>query len=128
MVDEILHYEKGITLTGKKTINEDSIYFQGHFPGQPIFPGVMLIEVMFQAGGLLVRLDRKGLSVDADKGEGRAIKVEDITFKKEVRPNDVLTVKVDFIKTTLNFSSFKGIIKNQNGEIVAKGTVVILVN
>lgn len=128
MVDEIVNFEGGEYLEGKKTIEPDSIYMQGHFPGQPIFPGVMLIEMMFQACGLYVRMERERTGQQNSQGAGgRAIKIEKAVFKKEALPNDVLSVKVSFKNTIMNFSTFDAKVVNQNEELIATGRVVVFV-
>ena len=123
LIDEIIDHKQGKSLTVRKRIEADSIHFQGHFPENPIFPGVMQIEMMFQAAGIMVRLEQD----ENTTKQGRAIKVEEAVFKKEVLPNDELTIKVEPVSSVKGFHKYKAVIKNQQDNLVAKGVVVVLV-
>ena len=56
LVDRVLAYEAGKTLTAIKNVTINEPYFQGHFPGYPVMPGVLIIEALAQASGVLVHL------------------------------------------------------------------------
>jgi 3-hydroxyacyl-[acyl-carrier-protein] dehydratase len=99
LVDKILELdkEKGI-IVGTKNLTINEAFFQGHFPGAPLMPGVLILEAMAQTGGILVHL----------KGhEGKVavlLGVKEAKFRKPVKPGDVLTLKA----TVLHLSSKGG--------------------
>ena len=117
LIDRVLELdlEKGTVLAQKNvTINED--FFQGHFPEVPIMPGVLILEALAQAGGILVHL--KG-------GEGKTailLSVNQAKFRHPVKPGDVLILKGE----GLHFSSKGGRIKAQalvNEKIAAEAEI-----
>ena len=61
MVDRILDFEKGKTITGLKNVSMGEPFFQGHFPGEPVMPGVLILEGMAQVGVLLAYLSHRRL-------------------------------------------------------------------
>ncbi len=90
-VDEIV--EKGpCHIHARKYVKEEEYYFKGHFPGNPIMPGVLLQEAAFQSGSLLLG--------DA-KGEGKTgvvSRVSDVKYRSLVRPGDVLDIKCELVE------------------------------
>lgn len=108
-VDKITALEEkkistSLTLTG----NED--FFKGHFPGNPIMPGVLLQEALFQSGAALMA----GM---ANSGLGVVTRVQNAKFKNMVRPGDTLEMEVELIDSISNASYMKGSTK-VNGKIV----------
>ncbi len=89
MVDRVLDYKEKEWIKAIKnvTINED--FFQGHFPGEPIMPGVLMIEALAQTGGLLCFLDEE------NKGKlAFFMTIDNAKFRKPVRPGDQLLFEV----------------------------------
>ena len=94
LIDKIQINEPGISLTAMKNTTINEPYFQGHFPGQPIMPGVLSLEMMAQAGSFLM-LNQ----VDDPLTKNMFFTtVEKAKFKKPIIPGDQLTVNVDLIK------------------------------
>ena len=87
LVDEVEEMEVGKSIVAKKYVTEDEYYFQGHFPGRPIMPGVLIVESLAQAGGITV------LSLPENKGK-LAVFASIKKFKRQVVPGDILTLKV----------------------------------
>ena len=100
------------------TINEP--YFQGHFPGQPIMPGVLIIEALAQAGGVLTQLS---LGRDAQSKLFYLVKVDNVRFMKQVVPGDVLELHVQVKRMIRNMAVYYGEAK-VDGEIVAHAEVL----
>jgi 3-hydroxyacyl-[acyl-carrier-protein] dehydratase len=89
LVDRILELEPGVHVVGEKTVRADEWYLQGHFPGRPIMPGVLMVEALAQAGavGVLSHPDYAGRFV-VFAG------LDDVRFRRIVEPGDVLTLEV----------------------------------
>lgn len=102
-VDKIIEKsEKKIKTELKLTGDED--YFKGHFPKDPIMPGVLLQEAIFQSGAAL-------MSTLGAKGTGVITRVQNAKFKSIVRPGDLLEMEVVLIESLLNAHYMKGTIK-----------------
>jgi len=87
MVDKIISIEDNV-IVGTKNVSVNEPFFQGHFPDEPIMPGVMLIEAMAQCGGLLV------LSQREEKYSTYFIRVDNVKFRQKVVPGDTLIFKL----------------------------------
>ncbi|NPA27735.1 MAG: 3-hydroxyacyl-ACP dehydratase FabZ [Epsilonproteobacteria bacterium] len=99
LVDRITALEPGVMIEGYKNVSISEPVFQGHFPGHPIYPGVMIIEGMAQAGGVLAFK-----SMDAKNQEDTKNKVvyfmsiDKAKFRKPVVPGDRLVYRLNVIK------------------------------
>jgi len=93
MVDKILEIEPGVKAIGIKNVTVNEEFFQGHFPGQPIMPGVLIIEAMAQVAGILAFYS--GAAV------GKSVyfmSIEKAKFRKPVVPGDQLRLKIQFLQ------------------------------
>jgi 3-hydroxyacyl-[acyl-carrier-protein] dehydratase len=90
LIDRVTQHDPGNTLTGYKNVSYNEPFFQGHFPGQPIMPGVLILEALAQAGVLLVAdaLD------DYDKKLFLFSGIDKAKFRKPVVPGDRLILEV----------------------------------
>ena len=95
MVDAILEMERVKRIVGIKNVSINEYYFQGHFPGKPIMPGVLIIEGMAQTGGLLLLLEVP----DRENKLLYFVAVDDARFRRPVVPGDQLRIEV----TVLNW-------------------------
>ncbi|MBS0212255.1 MAG: 3-hydroxyacyl-ACP dehydratase FabZ [Proteobacteria bacterium] len=106
MVDRVLGYEPHKSLRAMKNVTFNEPYFQGHFPGHPVMPGVMIIEAMAQAAGLLVQLS----SPPPAEGEPQPIfylvKVDKARFNRIVVPGDQLVLEVEITRTLRNMAQY----------------------
>ncbi|MDO5547390.1 MAG: 3-hydroxyacyl-ACP dehydratase FabZ [Eubacteriales bacterium] len=94
MVDAIteLDQENG-TVTGSKTFTGEEAFFQGHFPGNPVVPGVFLVEALAQTGAVAI------LSREEYRGKtGYFASWDKIKFRRKVLPGDTVTLKVQLVK------------------------------
>jgi 3-hydroxyacyl-[acyl-carrier-protein] dehydratase len=105
MVDRILDFDRGKTITGLKNVTMGEPYFQGHFPGEPVMPGVLILEGMAQVGSLLAYLstpetiaDRLVYFAGLDK----------VRFRRVVRPGDQLVFKLKMIKLKTKIAKMTG--------------------
>lgn len=93
MVDRVLELTPGATVTAQKNISINEGIFQGHFPGNPIFPGVLQIEALAQAGAIAL------LSMPDFKGKTAYLGgIKKAKFRRMVRPGDVLRLEVTLDK------------------------------
>jgi 3-hydroxyacyl-[acyl-carrier-protein] dehydratase len=92
MIDRVESIEPGKRIVALKNVSANEPYFQGHFPGRPIMPGVMILEAMAQAAGLLV-FRTQGTKPDADSVY-YYVGIDNARFKRPVVPGDVLHIEV----------------------------------
>jgi 3-hydroxyacyl-[acyl-carrier-protein] dehydratase len=118
MVDQILEIDRLKRIVGLKSVSVNESYFQGHFPGKPILPGVLIIEGMAQTGGLLLLLEIP----DRDKKLLYFAAVDEARFRRPVVPGDQLRMEVTVLKWRGTFCKLQGV-ATVNGEVVAEATL-----
>lgn len=120
LVDRVLDCEpkKKISMLKNVTINEP--FFQGHFPGAPIMPGVLIVEALAQAGGVLFMSDREKIS---DTTLMFFMGLDKVKFRKPVVPGDQLILEVEIIKQRAKVIKLAGIAK-VDGQIVAEAELM----
>ena len=93
LVDRCFDYVEGKSIRGIKCVSANEPFFQGHFPGRPLMPGVLQVEAMAQTGGILV------LSTVPDPENYLTffMKIDNVKFKHKVLPGDTLIFKCDLI-------------------------------
>lgn len=104
LVDRIIDMEPGKHIVGIKNVSINEPFFQGHFPGLPIMPGVLIIEAMAQVGGFL-------LLNSLEKNKNKFVlfsKIEEARFRKSVFPGDQIRFEVDLIKYRLSSAKIEG--------------------
>jgi len=104
LVDRIVEFEEMKRIVAIKNVTFNEPYFQGHFPGVPIMPGVLILEAMAQAGGVLVF---KTLP-DRDKKLVFFMGVENAKFRKPVRPGDQLRIEMNVIRMKSRVGKLRG--------------------
>ncbi|KXG77975.1 3-hydroxyacyl-[acyl-carrier-protein] dehydratase FabZ [Fervidicola ferrireducens] len=118
LVDRILEMEPGKRAKGIKNVTANEPFFQGHFPGKPIMPGVLIVEALAQVGACAI------LSSEENKGKLALFAgIDEMRFKRQVVPGDVLTLEVEVIK--LKGPVGKGRARaTVNGETAAEGILM----
>ena len=106
LVDRVLDVVAGKSIVAVKNVTMNEAYFQGHFPGHPVMPGVLIIEALAQAGGLL--------AFETASAEERIsilylVGIEESRFKQIVRPGDQLTLRVELLKQRRNLWRFMAV-------------------
>ena len=120
LVDRVLEVEIGKRILAYKNITQNEPCFTGHFPGLPIMPGVLIVEALAQAGGLLTQLSHEGETA------GRLfymVKVDNARFNKMVVPGDRLELDVTIKRVIRNMAVYAGIAR-VDGETVATAEVL----
>ena len=105
LVDRAENYLAHTSITGIKNVTHNEPFFQGHFPGNPVMPGVLIVEALGQTGAVLM-----SKSLDADVN-GKAIffmSVDGARFRKPVRPGDQLRMRVVVVKHRGDLFKFRG--------------------
>ena len=115
LIDKIIDFEPDISAHAVKCVTINEPFFQGHFPGQPVMPGVLSLEIMAQAGSFLM------LSQVEDPLSTNMFfsAVEKTKFRKPIVPGDQLMVYMTLAKKKLNLCKFHGVCKVDD-EIVAE--------
>ena len=104
LIDRIDIVEKGKSLIALKNMTINEPFFQGHFPGQPVMPGVLSLEIMAQAGSFLMLSQIEDpLSMNMFFST-----VESAKFRKPITPGDKLKVHMELVKRKLNLCKFHG--------------------
>ncbi|WP_024868991.1 3-hydroxyacyl-ACP dehydratase FabZ [Pseudoxanthomonas suwonensis] len=121
LVDKIVDLDlEAKRIVGVKNVSYNEPFFQGHFPGQPIMPGVLIIEALAQAGGVLTQLS---LGRDAQSKLFYMVKVDNARFSRQVVPGDVLELHVQVKRVIRNMAVYYGEAK-VDGEIAACAEVL----
>lgn len=96
MVDRVLEFEPGKTLLAVKNVTINEPFFTGHFPGRPVFPGVMILEALAQATGLLTFRTVSG--PPDHRSLYYFVGVDNARFKRPVEPGDQLMLRVNLLR------------------------------
>ena len=115
LVDKIIEMDIGKRVVGIKNVTINEPFFQGHFPGQPIMPGVLILEAMAQVAGVMSLK-----TVPPDQVKNKVIffmTIDKAKFRKPVVPGDQIRFELDVLKMRSNIMNFKG-------QAIVDGTVV----
>jgi len=121
LVDRVIDLDLGKTITAIKNVTINEPFFDGHFPGLPIMPGVLIIEAMAQAAGILgfKTLDKK----PSDGSIYMFVGADKMRFKKPVVPGDQLTLKAAIVSSRSGLWKFD-CRAEVDGEMVAAGQIL----
>ena len=120
LVDRVVEFVKNERIVALKNVTINEPFFQGHFPDTPIMPGVLIVEAMGQAGGVLVTQ-----SLPPDK-QGKLIYFmgfDDVRFRKPVVPGDQLILELEMLKLRSKVVKMAGVAK-VDGKIVAEAKLM----
>ena len=121
MIDKVEEFIPGESAIAYKYVREDEWYFKGHFPGNPIMPGVLITESLAQTGAVAI------LSMEENKGKNALFGgIDKMKFKKMVVPGDKLRLEVKVIKRKgpIGIGEAKATV---NDKVVAKGELTFAV-
>lgn len=118
MIDKLVDLVPSEGATGIKNVSINEYFFQGHFPGKPVMPGVLIVEAMAQTAACVV------VHALGPNAEGKLVyfmSIDDARFRKPVNPGDTLHVHVVKDRSRANVWRFRGEAK-VNGTLVAEAT------
>ena len=129
-VDKIIDIT-GTNISTEKRVKPNESFFKGHYPGNPIMPGVLVCEAVFQSGAILLSSTQKnsGTSKADSKGVPVLTRIKDVKFKNIVRPDDLLQIQVELVEK-IGEAYFMNGVARVDGKVVlrAKFTVALINN
>jgi 3-hydroxyacyl-[acyl-carrier-protein] dehydratase len=121
LVDKIVEVETGKRAVGLKNVTINEPFFQGHFPGNPIMPGVLIVEAMAQVGAVAI------LSMEEYKGKIAVFAgIEKMKFRKQVVPGDTLIMEAELLGIKMGIGRAKVSAKVE-GKTAAEGEVMFAI-
>ena len=121
MIDEVENFIPGESAIAYKHVKEEEGYFKGHFPGNPIMPGVLITESLAQTGAVAI------LSLEENKGKNALFAgIDKMKFKKQVVPGDTLKLEVKIIKRKGPIGIGEAIATSE-GKLVARGELTFAI-
>src|SRR3954471_18564017 len=113
-VDEIVSHDGG-TLVAKRAWRAEEDFYQGHYPGAPITPGVLLCEAVFQAAGCYMALKAKAAGAKPGEGVPLIAKISDVRFRNPIYPGDTVLLEVKEKDALGGFTMLSGNVKKADG-------------
>ena len=121
MIDKVEQYVPGESCTAYKNVCINEPHFQGHLPGNPIMPGVLIVEALAQTGAVAI------LSKEENKGKNALFGgIDKLRFKKTVLPGDVLKLEIKIIKQK-GLVGVGEAVATVNGKVAAKGELTFAI-
>ena len=122
LVDRVLAVDPGKTIRALKNVTINEPYFQGHFPGHPIMPGVLIVEAMAQTGGMLLL----GAVPDPSQKVVYFMSLDNVKFRRPVKPGDSLRFELELTQVRGSVCKMRGVAK-VDGEVVCEADMAAMV-
>ncbi|NLP14042.1 MAG: 3-hydroxyacyl-ACP dehydratase FabZ [Clostridium sp.] len=117
LVDKVIEIEPGKRAVGIKNVTANEPFFQGHFPGNPIMPGVLIVEALAQTACVA------GLMLEENKGKlGVFTGIESMKFRRQVVPGDVLKLEAEFLVFKMGMGKVK-VLATVDDKVAAEGQI-----
>ncbi|MEO8162000.1 MAG: 3-hydroxyacyl-ACP dehydratase FabZ [Arenimonas sp.] len=107
LVDRVLELEPNQRILAVKNVSINEPFFQGHFPGHPVMPGVLVLEALAQAGGLLTQLSAGTLDQAGEEKLFYLVKIDNARFSRMVVPGDRLMLEVRLKRVIRNMAMYE---------------------
>ena len=123
LIDRVERLEKDVSITAIKAVTINEGFFQGHFPGRPIMPGVLIVEALAQAAGVLV-VESLGLA-----NSGKLVyfmAIDGAKFRAPVEPGCLLQLDVEFVQKRSSVCKFSGR-ASVNGKLAAEASFTAMI-
>jgi beta-hydroxyacyl-ACP dehydratase FabZ len=122
LVDRIVELEPEKRIVGLKNVTINEPFFQGHFPGAPVMPGVLMVEAMAQVAGVMIYRDLP----DREKKLIYFTGIENARFRRPVVPGDQLRIEMELLSRRNNFGKMNGR-ATVDGKLVAEAVVMFAI-
>jgi len=121
LVDRILEVEPRVRAKGLKNVTINEAFFQGHYPGQPIMPGVLILEAMAQTGAVIMLSDQSLQGMVPVIGA-----IDEVKFRRQVKPGDQLIMDLELLWFKKNVGRVKGV-ASVEGQMAAQMEMTFMV-
>jgi beta-hydroxyacyl-ACP dehydratase FabZ len=101
LVDRVVEYEPGRRIVGLKAVTVNEPFFQGHFPGTPVLPGVLQLEAMAQTGAIMLMLNEE----PGSKRLPYFMSMDKVKFRRAVEPGDMMRIEIDVLRLRSRMSA-----------------------
>ncbi|MGN6153196.1 MAG: 3-hydroxyacyl-ACP dehydratase FabZ [Lysobacteraceae bacterium] len=109
LIDRVVEFEAGARILAFKNLTINEPFFQGHFPSRPVMPGVLVVEALAQAGGVLYQLTSRMNGVHVEDKLFYLVKVENARFSRMIVPGDRLELDVSIKRRIRNMALYSGV-------------------
>lgn len=120
LVDRIVEFEPDKRIVGLKNVTINEPFFPGHFPGNPVMPGVLIIEALAQAGAMMLLVDK---GEEAARNYFYLAGIDKARFRRPVVPGDALRLEMKLISARRRFCKMRGV-ATVDGEVAAEAEVM----
>lgn len=126
LIDRVIELEPEKRIVAIKNVTINESFFQGHFPGHPIMPGVLIIEAMAQTGGVLALKSAEAQNIDISKKVIYFMTIDNAKFRKPVVPGDQVRFELEQTKQRASVRGFKGTALVE-GVVVAEAEMMAMI-
>lgn len=123
LVDRVVELDPGKRIVAWKNVTGNEPFFQGHFPGHPVMPGVLVLEALAQAGGLLTQLSREAAGKPIQETMSYLVKIDAAKFSRMIVPGDRIELEVSLKRVIRNMAMYVGTAR-VDGETAASAEIL----